>query len=86
MSSTSKEGIGLLAVCGTFTGLGIISVGLRFYGRRLQKVPLKADDWIMIPALVSFACRELLPTRICRFLTTCCISRSRTWERRYAIL
>jgi hypothetical protein len=51
MSSSSKEG--LLAVCGTFTGLCTISVGLRFYGRRLQKQPLRADDWIMIPALVS---------------------------------
>ncbi|KAF4631663.1 hypothetical protein G7Y89_g6466 [Cudoniella acicularis] len=52
MSSSSNEGF--LAVCGTFTGLCTIFVGLRFYARRLQKLPLMADDWLMIPTLVSY--------------------------------
>ena len=53
MSASSKEG--LIAVCGTFTGLSIISVGLRFHARRVQKLPLKADDWIVLPAVVGGA-------------------------------
>lgn len=51
MSSSSKDG--LLAVCSTFTALSTIFVGLRFYARRLQKLPLLADDWVTILALVS---------------------------------
>ena len=51
MSSMSKEG--LLAVCGTLTGLSVITVGLRIYVRKTQKLALKADDWIVLPALVS---------------------------------
>ena len=53
MSTSSKEG--LLAVCGTLTGLSITSVGLRFYARKLQKLPLMADDWVVIPAVVCVA-------------------------------
>ena len=51
MSSDSRDG--LLAVCGTFMGLSVIAVGLRFYARKHQKVPFMTDDWLMIPALVS---------------------------------
>ena len=29
-------------------------VGLRFYARRNQQAPYGIDDWLMIPALVSF--------------------------------
>ncbi|KAK5626604.1 hypothetical protein RRF57_002319 [Xylaria bambusicola] len=31
----------------------IIAVSLRFWVRRKQSQPLKADDWLMIPALVG---------------------------------
>ena len=34
-------------------GLSVVAVGLRFYARKYQKVPLMTDDWLMIPALVS---------------------------------
>lgn len=29
-----------------------LAVGLRLYARRKQKLPLKLDDWLTIPALV----------------------------------
>ncbi|MCJ1356783.1 MAG: hypothetical protein MMC33_006779 [Icmadophila ericetorum] len=32
--------------------LDFIAVGLRFYTRRKQRVPILADDWITIPALI----------------------------------
>ncbi|MCJ1289394.1 hypothetical protein MMC34_000926 [Xylographa carneopallida] len=53
MSASSKES--LLAVSGSLTGLSITFIGLRFYARRQQKLSLMADDWIVIPALVSVA-------------------------------
>lgn len=37
-----------------FPILSIVFVGLRFYVRQKQKVAILADDWLLIPALVSF--------------------------------
>ncbi len=51
MSSTSADG--LTALSSTLLGLSTIAIALRFYARRSQKVPLKTDDWIMVPCLVS---------------------------------
>lgn len=31
----------------------MLAVGLRFWLRSTQKLSLKVDDWLMIPALVS---------------------------------
>ena len=36
-----------------FTILPMMAVGLRFYARIHSRAKLGADDWIMIPALVS---------------------------------
>ncbi|KAI2468649.1 hypothetical protein F4781DRAFT_255364 [Annulohypoxylon bovei var. microspora] len=36
--------------------IDIIVVGLRFRVRRLQKLPLKLDDWLMIPATLMTLC------------------------------
>ncbi|TGO82651.1 hypothetical protein BPOR_0784g00030 [Botrytis porri] len=50
MSSTSHEG--LTAVASSMLALSTVSIALRFYSRRVQKAPLKTDDWIMIPCLL----------------------------------
>ncbi|KAK5997695.1 hypothetical protein PT974_00050 [Cladobotryum mycophilum] len=52
MSDTSA--VGNSALAGTFTGLAVITVSLRFFARRSQKLPLLADDWLMLPALASY--------------------------------
>ena len=51
MSSTSAEG--LTALSSTLLALSTVAIGLRFYIRHVQKLPLKMDDWITIPCLVS---------------------------------
>lgn len=50
MSSESYQAITALGSC--TLGLSVIAVALRFYSRKLQRVPLLADDWIMVPGLV----------------------------------
>ena len=52
MSSTSHQGLGALG--GALLGLSTIAVGLRFYARREQKVPLLSDDWMALVAWVMF--------------------------------
>jgi hypothetical protein len=42
-----------LAIAILFPVLNVIVVSTRFYVRKRQKVPLQADDWLTIPALVS---------------------------------
>ena len=37
-----------------FPVLSIVAVALRLYSRRLKKLRLQADDYIIIPALVRF--------------------------------
>ena len=32
--------------------LACIAVGMRFYGRKMSKTPLGADDWMILVALV----------------------------------
>ncbi|KAF4635034.1 hypothetical protein G7Y89_g3062 [Cudoniella acicularis] len=52
MSTTSTQGI---IACNTILPvLGIVVVGLRFHVRSTQKVALKVDDWLQIPALLLF--------------------------------
>lgn len=51
MSSTSSQG--LTALGSALLGLSTIAITLRFYARHTQKTPVKSDDWIMIPCLVS---------------------------------
>ena len=63
MSSTSASG--LTALSSTLLGLSTLAIGLRFYARRVQKVPLKMDDWINIPCLVSATSRaDVQPLRL----------------------
>ncbi|TGO38622.1 hypothetical protein BHYA_0071g00330 [Botrytis hyacinthi] len=50
MSTTSHEG--LTAVASSMLALSTVSIALRFHSRRVQKAPLKTDDWIMIPCLL----------------------------------
>ncbi|KAF2149148.1 hypothetical protein K461DRAFT_324553 [Myriangium duriaei CBS 260.36] len=44
----------LLGVTGTFLGLATIAVALRFYARKCQRMPLKADDIFAFLALVFY--------------------------------
>ncbi|KAG6044939.1 hypothetical protein E4U39_002877 [Claviceps sp. Clav50 group G5] len=44
----------LVAVSAVPLGLVIVAVALRFYARRHQKASLLADDWLMLPALITF--------------------------------
>lgn len=37
----------------TLTILDSIAVPMRFYRRKVQMQPLKVDDWLTVPALVS---------------------------------
>ena len=50
MSSTSAQG--LTALSSTLLGLSTVAITLRFYARRVQKAPVKSDDWFMVPCLV----------------------------------
>ncbi|OAA50679.1 hypothetical protein NOR_01129 [Metarhizium rileyi] len=52
MSDTSAAGT--ISLCAVFTGLTTAAVALRFYARKHQKNPLLADDWLMIPGLLTF--------------------------------
>ena len=47
----------IIVVCSIAPVISTLAVLLRFYSRRLQCAPLKADDWLILPALVflSFA-------------------------------
>ena len=51
MPSSSSPGA-LDAVCGSFLALSIVIVGLRFYTRSMQKLPLGIDDWATLPCVV----------------------------------
>lgn len=51
MSDSSSPG-SLDAVCGTFLALSVVTVGLRFFTRGVQKLPLGIDDWAMLPCAV----------------------------------
>ena len=51
MSDSSSPG-SLDAICGTFIALAVLTVGLRFYTRRVQKSALGIDDWAMLPCVV----------------------------------
>ncbi|KAK8041410.1 hypothetical protein PG994_014417 [Apiospora phragmitis] len=51
MSDASNDG--LLALCGSMMILSMVAVGLRFWARKQQKVPLMADDWTAVVALWS---------------------------------
>ena len=44
---------GLLAMSVIFIPLLVLVVSLRFYTRAFFHSPLKIDDWLMLPALVS---------------------------------
>ncbi|KAF2151498.1 hypothetical protein K461DRAFT_174154 [Myriangium duriaei CBS 260.36] len=52
MSAVSRAG--LLAVCGSLLGLSTIIVGLRFFSRRKQRLPIKLDDVFAAVALVLY--------------------------------
>jgi hypothetical protein len=40
--------------------LDVTFVTFKFLGRKLQKQPLKADDWLLIPATVCVYSRRLI--------------------------
>jgi hypothetical protein len=44
--------IGLIAMASIFTGVIVLAVILRFYSRRLMRLPYEADDWLALVALV----------------------------------
>ena len=51
----------LIAAGVVFPVLGILTVALQFYTRRLQEAPLMLDDWFLIPGLVGAPrCRVLV--------------------------
>ena len=55
-------GVAVIVICTVFPFLATVSVGLRFYARRVNAIRLKADDWIILPALVrSHLLRLCLP-------------------------
>ena len=51
MSYTSRYG--LLAVSGTFLGLTLPAIGLRFYARKQQRMPIGADDAFAVVGYVG---------------------------------
>ena len=51
MSMTSASG--LLSLSSSLLVLSCVTVVLRFYTRQKQRLEIKADDWIMLPCLVS---------------------------------
>lgn len=50
----SKPAAAPIAIATIFPTLSIIAVVGRFWARRRRKIPYKADDWMVIAALVSF--------------------------------
>ena len=44
----------IVAVCTIFPVLASVTVVLRFSTRRWYRIPVKADDWLMVPALVCY--------------------------------
>ena len=42
----------IIAMATVLPVLDILAVALRFYTRRKQRLPLKADDWLLIPAVL----------------------------------
>lgn len=52
-SEADRGKANLLAVSCVLVGLSLMVVLLRFYARRQQKVQIKADDYLVLPALVS---------------------------------
>ena len=52
MSTTSAGG--LRALSGSLVAITTLAAGLRFYTRRVQRAKLEADDWMIIPAYLSF--------------------------------
>ena len=44
---------GIIVVCTTFPILSTLSIIARFWIRNAYNIPIQADDWILIPALVS---------------------------------
>lgn len=42
----------LIALSASMLALATCAVSLRFYARRVQKVPLLLDDWLTLPSLV----------------------------------
>jgi len=51
----APEAVSTLAVNITFSLLAIATVSLRFWIRKLKKLPLQADDYTVFIALVSAA-------------------------------
>ncbi|OAA44135.1 hypothetical protein NOR_03863 [Metarhizium rileyi] len=45
----------LHAVAGVLLGLSVITIALRFFARHRQRAPLLVDDWLLLPALITFA-------------------------------
>ena len=52
-SSTASSAAGVNAVCGSLLALSVVTLGLRFYTRTLQKLSTGFDDWILIPCVVG---------------------------------
>ncbi|KAK0618066.1 hypothetical protein B0T17DRAFT_601028 [Bombardia bombarda] len=52
MSDSSKDSV--LALGGALMGLSMITVGLRFWTRKHQQIPLMADDWTALLAMLAY--------------------------------
>ena len=61
LSSTSKA---ILAVSAVFTVLSTAAVALRVKARRVNSLPLKADDFVVCAALVSLHDAKTRPVLI----------------------
>lgn len=59
----ADRGPHLVRVCSVMIALSAIAVALRLLSRRLSKVPLSWDDWLILIALVSNFRTSLSPTK-----------------------
>lgn len=60
----------IIGVSGMLIGVTIVAVAARFYARRVRKLPLKADDFLMIPAMVILSILKHLDSETyqCQFV------------------
>lgn len=52
----------IIIIAVTFSVLAIVAVALRLRARQLQKARLGADDYLILPGLVSIHCKSLPST------------------------
>lgn len=58
----------VVAASMALSALDIVAVALRFWARKLQRQPPKADDWLMIPATVGKPTHSQVSSYILTFM------------------